>query len=46
MYLYMHIVYITTMNEKRSHKVDSEQGVVYGRVWRKKMEGRNIVIIS
>lgn len=43
--IYICIYYITTMNEERIHGVESKPCVVYRKVWRKKMEGRNIVII-
>lgn len=41
-YAYM---YTTTMNEKRVHDFEKEQGRFYGRVWRREREGRNVFIL-
>lgn len=44
-YVYMYIMYITTINEKRNHKFEREKGRIYGRFWRDEREGRSYVII-
>ena len=31
-------LYVITINEKRGHEIKREQGGVYGRVWREKVE--------
>jgi hypothetical protein len=41
-YIYMHIY--VTINEKGGHKFESEQGGMYGGVWRKKIKGESDVI--
>lgn len=35
-----------TINVKREHEFEREQGEIYGRLWRNKREWRNDVIIT
>lgn len=37
-------MYVTTINEKRSHEFEREEGGVSGRLWRGEMEGGNDMI--
>ena len=43
----MHVQYVcaATINEKRGHEFEREQGRLYGRAWRGKREGGNDVTV-
>lgn len=46
-YVYTYtFAYVTTINERRRHEFEKEQGWLYRRVWREKREGRNIINTS
>lgn len=38
-------MYITTMNKRRSHEFEKDQGEVHERFWRGRKEGGNDVIL-